>query len=648
MLYPLVTLFAVTAFAFALYALADIRPSLTPLVSLVTIANVVIVFGMSDMLKTGTAITLFLAVAAAVYAVYRCRNNITEKLNGFLQPGVMLFAASCLMMLVYLSCAQPVMHEWDEFSFWGISQLLIKNHDQLYTYYSSSMLGQSIPPALPVLSYIFQWGTGVFAEWVGFFAYDVLMFAAFSAFTAGFDRKSANSAVFVYLLAFLTPFFFAISDFITYMKPVYISAYSDIPMALTFAGAVAVYFFSEKGNENAIIPVLPVLVFLTFTKDMGLALGCIALFVIFFDMLVARENFVFLKIKGFFGKCFAAAVMLFTIGGTYFGWGYHLGRVLAVNRTDYGGSSGMGIVQVLLTGLKELLIGPKSERFIAIQDKFIPAFFDTKVSMIGSGRNVVLLIVAVFVLAFVFGNRKGRKRSATMLFSTAVGFVGYYIFHLLLFVYILGDEAYNLVSYDRYMYVYYIPWLMMAVFNLAMAARDGAKFWAKGALAGIVCCVLLLFNIYTTPENIFTGVNGNSFTVRKDVAAKADHIRDAIGEDDVIFLYCGQDDGMRWFVYTYELIDNYIIPNMDFVSVGQTEEETKRLLHKEMYDRFKDYGVTHMLMDWTSHDFCTYFDELCDVSTGDIGNVAVGYYKVVYGDDSLRFELVKGGKVDFD
>ncbi len=648
MIIPLLTLAVVLAFAFALYALADIRPSLTPLVSLVTVANAVIVFGMFDMLKTGTVITLLLALAVAVYAVYKNRNNIKEKLYGFLQPGVMLFAASCLLMLAYLSYAQPIMHEWDEFSFWGISQLLIKNHDRLYTYYSSSMLGQSIPPALPVLSYIFQWCSSSFTEWIGFFAYDVLMFAAFCAFTAAFERKSANSAIFVYLLAFLTPFFFAISDFLTYMKPVYITAYSDIPMALTFAGAVAVYFFSEKGNENAVIPVLPVLMFLTFTKDMGLALGCIALFVIFFDMLVARENFVFLKIKGFFGKCFAAFVMLMTVGGTYFGWGFHLGRVLEVNRTDYGGSSGMGIVQMLLTGVKELLIGPKSDKFLFIQDSFITAFFNQKVSMIGSGRNVVLLIVIIFVLAFVFGDRKGRKRSATMLFSTSVGFAGYYIFHLLLYVYILGDEAYNLVSYDRYMYTYYIPWLMMALFCLAMAARDGAKFWAKGALAGIVCCVLVLFNLYTIPENIFTGVAGNSFATRQEVAAKADHIRDVIGEEDVIFLYCGQDDGMRWFTYTFELIDNYIIPNRDFVSAGETEAETKQLLHKEMYDRFTDYGVTHMLMDWTSHEFCVYFDELCDVSTSETGNAAVGYYKVIYGDDSLRFELVKGGTVDFD
>ena len=340
--------------------------------------------------------------------------------------------------------------------------------------------------------------------------------------------------------------------------------------------------------------------------------------------------------------------MLLTIGGTYLGWGMHLGRVLAVNRTDYGGSSGMGIVQMLLTGIKELIIGPKSEKFLVIQDSFFAAFSGTKVSMIGSGRNVCLLILIIFVFAFVFGDKKGKKRSATMLASSFIGFVGYYIFHLLLYVYVLGFEAYYLVSYDRYMYVYYIPWLLMAMFNLAMAARDGAKFWAKGTMVGFVCCVLLLVNFYTVPENLFTGVAGNSFNVRKDVAAKADHIRDVIGEDDVIYLYSGPDNGLRWFVYTYELINNRIIPNRGFFNFAETEAETIQLQQKEMLERFEKNGVTHVLIDWTSHEFMVWFDRLFDVSTGEIGNANVGYYKVIYTDGGLRFELVKGGRVSFD
>ena len=639
---------AVLLFAFALYALADIRPSLTPLVSVATLVNITVFMALFNMLKPGAVTAYGLSAAAFAFAVYKNRRNIKEKISAFFTPGVVLFVISSIAMLIYLSYAQPLMHEWDEFSFWGISQLMIKNHDRLYTYYKSSMLGQSIPPALPVLSYFFQWANSSFTEWTGYFAYDVLMFAAFAAFTAAFEKKSWNSAVTVYLLAFLTPFFFAVSEFATYLKPVYISAYSDIPMGLVTAGTVAVYFFSEKDDSRRIIPVLSLLMFLTFTKDMGLALSCIALFVIFFDLWVSRKQFSFLKIKGFFGKCAAAVTMLAVTGASFVGWSVHLGKVLAVDRADYGGEAGMGMVEILLTGVKEFLIGPKSEKFLIIQGSFFSAFSGTKVSMAGSGRNVVIIIAAIFVLAAIFGDKKGRKRSAVMFVTSTIGFVGYYIFHLLLYVYVLSGEAYRLVSYDRYMYVYYIPWLMMAVFNLAMAARDGNRFMAKGGLLGVAACMLLLFGFYTEPQNIFTGINGNSFRLRREIAAKADYIRDVVNKEDVIYLYSGQDDGRRWFTYTFELADSRIIPNSGIVSAGDTPEETMALQQQELLERFERYGVTHVLVDWSSVGFEQNFGGLFDMPVNEIGSTRVAYYKVDYTTSPFRFQLVKGGAVTYD
>lgn len=639
---------AVLLFAFALYALADLRPSLTPLVSVATLVNITVIMALFNMLKPGAVTAYMLSAAAFALAVYKNRGNLAEKMWGFLSPGVVMFTVSCLAMLAYLAYAQPLIHEWDEFSFWGISQLMIKNHDQLYTYYKSSMLGQSIPPALPVLSYLFQWANPQFTEWVGFFAYDVLIFSAFSAFTAAFEQKSWNSAVFAYLISFITPFFFAVSDFATYLVPVYISAYSDIPMAVVTAGTVAVYFFSEKDDSRRIVPVLSLLMLLTFIKDMGLALSCIALFVIFFDLLISKKQFSFLKIRGFLGKCAAAAAMLGVTGGTFVAWSIHLGKVISVDRSDYGGEAGMGMVEILLTGVKELLIGPKSEKFLIIQDAFFSAFSGRKVSMAGSGRNVFIIIAAIFVLAIVFGDKTGRKRSATMFVTSTTGFVGYYLFHLLLYVYVLSDEAYNLTSYERYMYVYYIPWLMMAVFNLAMAARDGYKFWAKGVLAGITCCMLLLFSFYALPQNVFTGINGNTYDARKEIGTKADYIRDVVTEDDVVYLYSGQDSGIRWFTYTFELPQLHIIPNSGLTSAGTTPQETKDLQQKELYDRFVKYGVTHVLIDWASAGFEEYFDELFDVSMKGIGSVQVAYYKVNYTDDWFSFELVKGGQVTYE
>ena len=137
---------------------------------------------------------------------------------------------------------------------------------QLYTYYKSSMIGNSTPPTLAILSYFFQWGNAEFAEWIAFFGYDIMFFACFSAFTAAFDREKWNSAFIVYLLGFLTPYIFEVYTKIIHLEPTYITTYADVPLGITTAGALAVYFFSNDGDSRDVWPLLPVLMFLTLIK----------------------------------------------------------------------------------------------------------------------------------------------------------------------------------------------------------------------------------------------------------------------------------------------------------------------------------------------------------------------------------------------
>ncbi len=650
----IISLLVVIIFAFGLYALTDINPSSTPLVSLVTLVNIAVLASMANLLLPGVVAAYILAAVVFCLSVYKNKNCIKNKLKGFLSPGVVMFVLASVAMLVCLYSTQPIIHQWDEYSFWAKSRQLIKNHNQLYTYYKSSMLGQSIPPALPVLTYFFQRFSPQFLEWAVYFAYDVLFFACFSAFTAGLDNKNYASSAAVFLTAFIVPYFFSVTVHTTSLSSVYISAYSDIPLALLTAATVAVYMFEKHNNHKRIIPALSLLIFITFTKDMGFALGCIALFIIFFDIMMGRKEFRFFKLKGF-AACVASGVaMLSVTAATFVGWSKHLGLVLSLDRTDYGGEAGMGMVDILLTGVKEFLIGPKSEKFLIIQDKFFSAFFDTKVSMIGSGLIVVAVIAVIFAIAVVAGDKNSRIRSVVMGVTSLIGFVGYYIFHLLLYVYVLSGEAYSLASYERYIGTYYMAWLMLAVMCLTLTVSDRRSILGKGAITGILCCMVLVFGYYIRPENIFTGVNNMSFVTRKSVAAKVEKIADAVSPQDVIYVFSGEDSGERWFAYTFEMDENYIIPNADFVSAGQTPQQTKQLQQREMYDRFKKYGVTHVLIDHSSISFIENFAELFNdegvyAPMGDVGLTMVSYYKVNYLDNNgLSFDFVEGGVVDYD
>ena len=635
------------AFAFALYAVRGIKAALTPLVSVAVLINVVSLMGMFDLLMPGVWLAYGISGVAFGFAVYKSRNSLKEKLAGFLQPGVILFIISCLAMLVFLAMRQPLMSEWDEFSFWGISKHLLNIHDQLYTFYKSSMIGNSTPPTLAVISYFFQWANAEFAEWIAFFGYDVMFFACYSAFTAAFDRKSWNNAFIVYLFGFLSPYIFEVYTKIIFLEPVYITTYADVPLGVVTAGALAVYFFSDDGDSRDVLPLLPVLMFLTFIKDMGFALSCIVAFIAFFDMLVGRKQFSFLKIRGFFGKCFAAAAMLVTAAGSFLGWSAHMARVMQRNPFELGGETNMSQVQMLITGVKELLIGPQSEKFVYVKGRMADAFFTSKISMIGSGAVMFALITVLFVLAFIFSDKNGRKRSAMMYITSIIGFVGYYVFHLFLYVYIFKDNAYGLVSYNRYIYPYYIMWLSAAVFALCIAVKNGRRFWAKGALFGFVGCVFLLFNYYVSYDNIFIEYNDRSFATRLDIKKRVAYIQDAIGEDDVIFLHCGGDNGERWFIYTHEFAANMIVEERAVDTEGLTEDEKIAKYQQTFYERFKQAGVTHLMVDHTSPAFETCFGDLfADYPVENVGTNCMAYYKVNYENDWYSFELVKGGDIN--
>jgi len=635
----------ITAAAFGLYALFNIRSQLTPLVSLAVLVTVITVFGMLGMLSTGVIAAELAGIAIFAVAFAKNRNSIGQKIRGFFTPGVILFMGASVAMLIFLYVRQPVMNRWDEFSFWGMSQKLVKMHGQLYTYISSSMLGQSIPPSLAVLSYFFQRHTARFIEWMSYFAYDVLFFACFCAFTAVFDSKNWHKATAFFMVGFFLPYIFEITTLINHLEPLYITVYSDIPLALTFAGCYAVYYFSDNGDSRDIIPVLSVLMFLTLIKDMGLALGCIVLFIAFFDMLVGRKQFSYLKVKGFAGKVLAAFSMLAVTGGSFVGWSMHIGKVLAVNRTDFGGEAGMGMVQMLLTGVQELLIGPESEKFTTVKALMTDALFTKKVSMFGSSVVVIGIISVVFAVAFVLSDKTGRKRTAMMYVTGWTGFIGYYIFHLFLYVYVFRNDAYNLASYDRYMYVYYIPWLLIGLFCLCTACVNGYRKIATAAVLAFACGIIMIFNYYVDAENTFLCVNEYSYSQRVNMNMKIDYLKDVIEKDDVIYIHTGGDDGERWFRYTFELAENYIAPEPYIEIRGFDSQRAKEKYQSEMHRYFKEKGITHVLMDSIDSKFGTNMNELFDVSVLETGMDSVSYYKVNYTDTGFYFTLIKGGKV---
>ena len=87
MLNCFVSFAAVVLLAFTIYLLTDVKPAITPLVSLTVLINIVCLAGMYDLLKPGVFIAYGIAAVAFGAGIIKSKNNIKEKINSFFKKS---------------------------------------------------------------------------------------------------------------------------------------------------------------------------------------------------------------------------------------------------------------------------------------------------------------------------------------------------------------------------------------------------------------------------------------------------------------------------------------------------------------------------------------------------------------------------------
>ncbi len=646
---------AILMFALFLYANFKIKSGIAPIISLTLIISAVTIASLFNLLLFGVIASYVIVALLTIYTVIRQKRQIFATVKGFFSVGVTLFCVASALMLIFLATAQPLFSEWDEFSFWGTSQKLIYLNDALYTFYDSSLIGNTTPPSLGVLSYYFGAFNAQFYEWTSFFAYDVMFFAICASFTAFFKKDKWYLGAMMFALGFLLPYFFTVYTKAIHVVPVYISAYSDIPLGMMFGASLAVYFFGTKEREENIFWLIPMLFFFTLTKDMGFALSLIVVFIVFFDLVtnVHKKQYKLFFLKGIIAKFCAVIVLALASLAAFLVWAAHMGAVMQVDRFSLGGAQNMGMAQMLITGVLELFSPVKSEKFTTISSYMVSAFFDREISMIGSGLITTCAITVVFLFALIACVKSERIRVLALYLSSLFCFVCYYVFHIFLYVYIFKDNGYALPSYERYIYAYYMGWFMLAVITVIVSTMK-SNIFANIKTAALIFGVVGMFSLTSyllSAENMFLGIDDSSYSLRNTVKEKTALLGDAVQEDDVIYCLSGMNDyGQRWFIYSLEYAQNKIVLETEnlheFEQYSGTEQEKIEAARSYIIEDFKQKGVTNLLIDFSNVLTETYLAQDFDEPTVEYGLTGIAYYEVEYiGDDDIEFHLIKGGQI---
>lgn len=534
------------------------RPSaLMPLVSAATAMLWFFVAGCFNLLVPAGWAWYALCAAALVFALLREKKNIISMFS----PGFVFFMAGSTIFILLFFITRPMLTQWDEFTFWGTAAKTVTQSNQLYTMAQSNLIARSYPPGLIVFNYMMQF-FGPWAEYKLMAAFAVFQLAALAAPSALWAQNKAGAFVFMGSM-FALPFFFEVTGEASWS---FLSCMADAPMAAMFAGAICLYYAGgEQKNASLLAPFFIVVAALTSIKDMGLALALIAVFVVAADMLfIAKENAGLYKLRRW-----PAALLTFATGAaaaaaSYLLWAYHLGEVAKINRFDLGNNQqSFGMVQAVTQGLKALFGIQKDEYFWLTFRRMAAALIDFSrpVSLIGPGVVVLVLILAISAGAWLLSaTRRSRGRVVVFSIFMAFCFAAFYIFNVFTYTYIFkGHESEILKDYHRYIYPFWMGWLMGAIVLLADAAANSKtlRLRAQGARAACLCLSTALIMMVFLRGNLeanFLLVSPSRYGFRLSVQQTVrDALQQGMKPEDKVYTISQGDNTTRFYMLGYEM-----------------------------------------------------------------------------------------------
>lgn len=559
--------------------------------------------GYAGLLWAGGLLWYLGGAAALGYSVWKIKQaGVKKALKRLLTPGFVLFLGGSVALYLVLCLRAPQFTFWDEFSFWGTASKLTTLHDTLYPAIESSMAGKlAYPPAIPLISYLFQFLSPVFCDWAAMAGYDVMLCACFGAVLSGLPVKKRRTGLFAGVLCLLLPVLFEAATLAGGLVFVYRTLLSETFLGCLFGAALAVWFSAKEKTGGTALRFALVLTVLCLTKDVGLVLTVAAALIAGADLLLFhRKNFHFYKLRGWLAVIAALALLLLLAGTAYPGWNAYFGAAAAIDRTAGDGAAGLTMQGVLLNGFKELLGIGRSAQFTQVTGNMARAYFTEKVSLLGSGFTTTLGIFAVCALSFL-ARPKGKKAPAAVFFCTGLaGLAGMMLFHLFAYVYVFdAASGLSLIDYGRYLGLYYLGWTLGAFSLLFTAAenrlgRTAVMGGAAAVIAICACCAPLSHTL------LAPGVAQSD--QRQLVNLRASQAAGLCGSEDKVFLVSQFDDARRWYMYAHQLEPVRMLPMLGgtLIAPGSdmgTAPDQKEVSPEQLRAWLKQQGCTYLLID---------------------------------------------------
>lgn len=364
------------------------------------------------------------------------------------------------------------------------------------------------------------------------------------------------------------------------------------------------------------------------------------------------------KKRRFGGFALRLALGLAAVLAPFAAWEAYTGAISGGNRLDSAVTEGgVGLLQAPFRLAQEVLSPDKTDFFNQITGSMTQFFFTSRGNMLGSGLLLALLVFGLLGLScLLYKSRAHRRRCVLFGVLSTLGFAAYYYLVVLTsYLYIFRPEqALAFESYDRYVYPYYIGWLLGAVVLLCAGLASAQGRWVpvgKLALLGLAAAVFLRVGLLIPPHYTVLGVHPDEFSERREFNAHVDSLKPLLDPAGRTFLVKSGDNGIGWFMYCHQLLPW----QLDYSFGGVLEQRDRQpdgtvqrrpVTPEELVAHLLESGCTTVYIDFADYDFIQTYGALFSDGLAAYQNGRASLYTVRPGGGGVVLEPVYGESVE--
>lgn len=525
------------------------RPEQILPITVMGIVAVLYVAGLLGILAPGFCFLLAMAallIAVSVFRVLR-RRQLRRFLADFFTPGMCIFCG-LFVFLVYMNYGM-LAHGWDEFSHWMDCVKAMTILDSFATDPRSYSTYASYPPSMSLFQYFVEKiylilnPDAAFCEWLVYLAYQIFALSLLMPLLRGFSHEKPLENFALAAAVFLAPTL-TYGDFYT---SVYIDAFVGI---LTGCGFAAVMLHRKK--DPVYFLYLSLLCFcLVLAKDAGLLFAVFVVLAFLLDWLMdryrCRER---IGPAGLFAGLSPVLALLFA----KLSWSLELARQGVVKVFDQPIDFLAYTKMFFLhngTAFRQTVVDLFQQQFSKVSMGFGFKFIETSYLVLSVAFGL-MLVAALFAYKRREPERKWNRLAALMMLvlCTAV-----YIYGLgSIYAYRFTErEAYNLLSYSRYMNMAYeAAWILIVLLCLAYVqeyrqdSRKSNTAMALVLLVSLLVAPALYMGNYVTKDPV-----REASKFRQEYEAFGEAIHRVCDSDDKIYFIDQGSSGLSYYLTKY-------------------------------------------------------------------------------------------------